>query len=101
MVEISAEASYQIVDPLQFRRTLHNHQNARRHLENIVTAQLREEIAGLSYRDMVVDDQQLNAQIVRTLEEGILDSVKKTLNRSVPFGVEVLEVRIGGIQLAN
>jgi membrane protease subunit HflC len=75
---------WQIVDPLQFFRTMRDERGAMARLDDIITARLRQEIAREEFKE-----------IIREKRAAIMEAVTAaTQELAVPFGIRVVDVRI-------
>ncbi len=107
---IDIYARYQIIDPVQFRKTLQSESNARSRLGDIVTSTLRDQVAQRDRDDIigarpqldaagatVVDDEGLplvEAQETRTeILNEVLAEVQNITVRD-EFGINMIDVRI-------
>jgi modulator of FtsH protease HflC len=75
---------WQIVDPLQFFRTVRDEHGAIARLDDIVSAQLRQEIAKQNFKE-----------IIREKREHVMEAVAVSARPLArPFGIQVVDVRI-------
>ena len=75
---------WRIRDPLEFYRTVRDERGAMARLDDIIFARLRQEIAKHNFADFI-----------REKREGIMQAVTAgTREMAVPFGIEVVDVRI-------
>jgi membrane protease subunit HflC len=75
---------WEIVDPLQFYRTVRDERGAIARLDDIITARLRQEVAKETFK-----------QIIREKRDVIMDTVTiEARTLSQPFGVRVIDVRV-------
>ncbi|PKB63854.1 MAG: HflC protein [SAR202 cluster bacterium Io17-Chloro-G2] len=112
ILEIDAYARYQIIDPVQFRKTLQSEENARRVLGQRINAALRAEVAERSREQIIggdveldaegnpVTDDEGNSQVSATENRAIMLSEVRTAIRDEldaepeSFGIVMLDVRI-------
>lgn len=82
---------WEILDPLQFYRTVRHEIGARSRMDDIASGRLRQEIAKHNFID-----------IVREVREKIMESVSvEARERVEPFGIHVLDVRIKRFDLPD
>jgi membrane protease subunit HflC len=75
---------WQIVDPLQFFRTMRDERGAMARLDDIISARLRQEFARVEFKD-----------VIRERRAAIMEQVTgSTRELAAPFGIQVLDVRI-------
>jgi membrane protease subunit HflC len=75
---------WEIVDPLQFYRTVRDERGAIARLDDIITARLRQEVAKESFKE-----------IIREKRETIMETVTAAARElATPLGVRVLDVRV-------
>lgn len=75
---------WEIVDPLQFFRTVRDERGAMARLNDIITARLRQEVAKVDFK-----------AIIREKREEVMATVTDaTRELAVPFGIRVVDVRI-------
>ena len=75
---------WEIVDPLQFYRTVRDERGAMARLDDIITARLRQEVAKETFK-----------QIIREKRDGIMETVTaEARTLSQPFGLRVIDVRV-------
>lgn len=75
---------WEIVDPLQFYRTVRDERGAMARLDDIITARLRQEVAKETFKE-----------IIRERRESVMDTVTTAARElAAPLGVRVLDVRI-------
>jgi len=75
---------WEIVDPLQFFRTVRDERGAMARLDDIITARLRQEIAKVNFKETI-----------REKREAIMETVTAaTRELAAPFGIRVVDVRI-------
>jgi membrane protease subunit HflC len=83
-VVVDHVSRWRIKDPLQFFRTVRDERGAMARLDDVIFARLRQEIAGHIFKDFI-----------REKREAILEEVTTgTQEAAVPFGIEVIDVRI-------
>jgi membrane protease subunit HflC len=75
---------WEIVDPLQFYRTVRDERGAMARLDDIITARLRQEVAKENFKE-----------IIRAKRDAIMDTVTaEARTLAAPFGVRVIDVRV-------
>jgi membrane protease subunit HflC len=75
---------WEIVDPLEFYRTVRDERGAMARLDDIITARLRQEVG-----------KEIFKEIIREKRETIMETVTmEARTLSAPFGVHVLDVRV-------
>jgi membrane protease subunit HflC len=75
---------WEIVDPLEFYRTVHDERGAIARLDDIITARLRQEVAKETFKE-----------IIREKRESIMETVTVAARElAAPFGIRVLDVRV-------
>lgn len=75
---------WEIVDPLQFYRTMRDERGAMARLDDIITARLRQEVAKETFK-----------QIIREKRDDIMETVTaEARTLSQPFGLRVIDVRV-------
>ncbi|HEX6209801.1 MAG TPA: protease modulator HflC, partial [Methylomirabilota bacterium] len=75
---------WEIVDPLQFYRTVRDERGAMARLDDIITARLRQEVAGEVFKE-----------IIREKRDVIMETVTAEARRlAAPFGLRVIDVRV-------
>ena len=75
---------WEIVDPLQFYRTVRDERGAMARLDDIITARLRQEVAKESFKE-----------IIREKRDVIMETVTAEARRlAAPFGLRVIDVRV-------
>lgn len=75
---------WEIVDPLQFYRTVRDERGAIARLDDIITARLRQEVAKETFKE-----------IIREKRESIMETVTTAARElATPFGIRVLDVRV-------
>jgi modulator of FtsH protease HflC len=75
---------WEIVDPLQFFRTVRNERGAMARLDDIITARLRQEVAKETFKE-----------IIREKREVIMETVTTAARELAgPFGIRVVDVRV-------
>lgn len=75
---------WEIVDPLQFYRTVRDERGAMARLDDIITARLRQEVAKETFKE-----------IIREKRETIMETVTAAARElAAPFGLRVLDVRV-------
>lgn len=75
---------WEIVDPLQFFRTVRDEHGAIARLDDIITARLRQEVA-----------REVFTEIIREKRDVIMDTVTKEARAlAAPFGLRVVDVRV-------
>jgi membrane protease subunit HflC len=75
---------WEIVDPLEFYRTVRDERGAMARLDDIITARLRQEVAKETFKE-----------IIREKRETIMETVTvEARTLAAPFGVHVLDVRV-------
>ncbi|MBI2161407.1 MAG: protease modulator HflC [Candidatus Rokubacteria bacterium] len=75
---------WEIVDPLQFFRTVRDERGAMARLDDIITARLRQEVAKENFKE-----------IIREKREVIMETVTAAARElATPFGIRVMDVRI-------
>ena len=75
---------WEIVDPLQFFRTVLDERGAMARLDDIITARLRQEVAKVNFKETI-----------RERREAIMETVTAaTRELAAPFGIRVVDVRI-------
>ncbi|RPH82817.1 MAG: protease modulator HflC [Candidatus Rokuibacteriota bacterium] len=75
---------WEIVDPLQFYRTVRDERGAMARLDDIITARLRQEVAKETFKE-----------IIREKRDVIMDTVTaEARTLSQPFGLRVIDVRV-------
>jgi membrane protease subunit HflC len=75
---------WEIVDPLQFYRTVRDERGAMARLDDIITARLRQEVAKETFKEIIREKRDLIMEIV-TNEARVL---------ATPFGLRVIDVRV-------
>jgi membrane protease subunit HflC len=75
---------WEIVDPLQFYRTVRDERGAIARLDDIITARLRQEVAKETFMEIIREKRE---QVMATVTTAARDL-------AAPFGVRVLDVRI-------
>ncbi|PKB78142.1 MAG: HflC protein [SAR202 cluster bacterium Io17-Chloro-G9] len=83
ILEIDAYARYQIIDPVQFRKTLQSEQNARRVLGQRINAALRAEVAERSREQIIGGDVELDAEGNPVTDDEGNSQVSATENRAI------------------
>jgi membrane protease subunit HflC len=75
---------WEIVDPLQFYRTVRDERGAMARLDDIITARLRQEVAKENFKE-----------IIRAKRDAIMDTVTaEARTLATPFGLRVIDVRV-------
>jgi len=75
---------WEIVDPLQFYRTVRDERGAIARLDDIITARLRQEVAKETFKE-----------IIREKRESVMETVTTAARElAAPLGVRVLDVRV-------
>ncbi|MGH7391816.1 MAG: protease modulator HflC [Candidatus Rokuibacteriota bacterium] len=75
---------WEIVDPLEFYRTVRDERGAMARLDDIITARLRQEVAKETFKE-----------IIREKRESIMETVTaEARTLAAPFGLRVLDVRV-------
>jgi membrane protease subunit HflC len=75
---------WEIVDPLQFYRTVRDERGAMARLDDIITARLRQEVAKENFKE-----------IIREKRDAIMDTVTaEARTLATPFGLRVIDVRV-------
>jgi membrane protease subunit HflC len=75
---------WEIVDPLQFYRTVRDERGAMARLDDIITARLRQEVAKETFKE-----------IIREKREVIMEAVTtEARTLAAPFGIRVVDVRV-------
>jgi membrane protease subunit HflC len=75
---------WEIVDPLQFYRTVRDERGAMARLDDIITARLRQEVAKETFKE-----------IIREKRETIMETVTAAARElAKPFGLRVVDVRV-------
>lgn len=75
---------WEIVDPLQFYRTVRDERGAMARLDDIITARLRQEVAKETFKE-----------IIREKRDVIMETVtNEARTLSQPFGLRVIDVRV-------
>lgn len=75
---------WEIVDPLQFYRTVRDERGATARLDDIITARLRQEVAKESFKE-----------IIREKRETIMEAVTAAARElAAPLGVHIIDVRV-------
>lgn len=75
---------WEIVDPLQFYRTVRDERGAIARLDDIITARLRQEVAKETFKEIIREKRDLIMEIVT--------NEARTL--ATPFGLRVIDVRV-------
>lgn len=75
---------WEIVDPLEFFRTVRNERGAMARLDDIITARLRQEVAKETFQQVIREKREIIMEIV-TAEARAL---------AAPFGIRVVDVRV-------
>ena len=84
LVVIDHVSRWEIVDPLQFFRTVRDERGAMARLDDIITARLRQEVAKENFKE-----------IIREKREVIMETVTAAARElATPFGIRVMDVRI-------
>jgi len=75
---------WEIVDPLQFYRTVRDERGGMARLDDIITARLRQEVAKENFKE-----------IIREKRDAIMDTVTaEARTLATPFGLRVIDVRV-------
>ncbi|MGH7277880.1 MAG: protease modulator HflC, partial [Candidatus Rokuibacteriota bacterium] len=75
---------WEIVDPLEFFRTVRDERGAIARLDDVITARLRQEVANETFKE-----------IIREKREVIMETVTAEARRlAAPFGIRVVDVRV-------
>ncbi|MBI2217331.1 MAG: protease modulator HflC [Candidatus Rokubacteria bacterium] len=75
---------WEIVDPLQFYRTVRDERGAIARLDDIITARLRQEVAKEIFKEIIREKRETIMQAVTTAAREL----------SAPFGIRVIDVRV-------
>ena len=93
ILEIDAYARYQIVDPVQFRKTLQSEENARRVLGQRINAALRAQVAERSREEIIGGDVELDDEGNPVTDEEGNSQVSATENRAIMLNEVLAAIR--------
>jgi len=82
---------WRIQDPLEFYRSVRDQERAMARLDDLISARLRQETAKHNFLDFVREKREEIMQVV----------TKDTKETATSFGIDVLDVRIKGLDLPN